>query len=281
MRSFIFKKRRGFGKVCAKVQIDFSFYFIFLIALLIEEFKLYFIYVCFIVLHEMSHYIVAKKLGYLPAKIKLTFFGASLEGYDEFYYRDEIKVVLAGPLFNLVVVVLCYISFWFWPESYIVLSDVLEANLSILLFNVLPIFPLDFGRLILAQISLKKDRKTALKCVNIVSFVIILILFCVFLLSFFYEYNFVFGFVVLNLCLLHFSSSNGTSFRRDLYSFSKLKNLKKGIQERVIYVRENTPNFKLLSRLDSNFVTRFIFVDENFNELYSLTEFEIMRNLSV
>ena len=179
------------------------------------------------------------------------------------------------------VVVLCYVSFWFWPESFIVLSDVLEVNLAIVLFNVLPIFPLDFGRLILAQNSLKRDRKSALKCVNSISFVVILILFCVFLLSFFYEYNFTFGFVVLNLCLLHFSSSKGTSFKRDLYSFSKLKNLKKGLQERVIFVHENTPNFKLLSRLDSNFVTRFVFVDENFKEVRSLTEFEIMGKTGI
>ena len=266
--------------VCGFVQIDFSFYFIFLLALILEEFKLYLIYVCFVVLHEFIHYFVAKKLGYVPAKMKLTFFGASLEGFDDFYYRDEIKVVLAGPMFNFLVVILCYVSFWFWPESFIFFNGVLEANLALVLFNVLPVFPLDFGRLILAWLSLKKDRKNALKCVNMISSAVLIGLFCVFLLSFFFTFNFAFGFVVLNLFLLHFSSAKGTSFKRDLYSFSKLKNLKKGLQERVFFVHENTPSYKLLSKLDSNFVTRFVFVDEGFNEVKRVSEFEIVGRKS-
>lgn len=278
IKNIIYKIKRKLGEVCGAMQIGFSFYLIFLLAIILKEFRLYFLYVVFIVFHELSHFLVAKKLGYLPAKMKLTFFGASLEGYDDFYYRDEIKVVLAGPVFNFLVVIFCYLSFWFWPESFIVLNDVLEVNLAILLFNVLPVFPLDFGRVILAQISLKKDRKSAIKCVNMISFAVLIVLFCVFLISFIFDYNFTFGFVVLNLTVLHFSSSKGTSFKRDLYSFSKLKNLKKGLQERVVFVHENTPDFRLLSRLDSSFVTRFIFVDDEFNEVREMTEFEVLAN---
>ena len=42
----------------------------------------------------MSHFLVAKKLGYIPNKIRLTFFGASLEGYDDFLISDEIKIAV-------------------------------------------------------------------------------------------------------------------------------------------------------------------------------------------
>lgn len=263
------------------VEVGFSFFLIFFLAIILEEARLYFIYILFLILHEFSHFIVAKKLGYLPAKIKLTFFGASLEGYDDFYFADEIKIVLAGPLFNLFIVVFCYLSFWFYPESFNILSDVLDVNLAILLFNVLPVFPLDFGRFLLAVFSLKNSRNTALKRVKMISFVVLIVLFCVFLVLIFYGLSLSFGLAVVNLVALNFSSVNGTSFKRNLYLFSKQKNLKRGLKERVVYVNQNAEYFKLLSRLDNSSVTRFVFVDDEFNVVKTLSEFEIMREIGI
>ena len=88
-----------------------------MIAIFISEVYLYFVYVAFGLLHELAHYFVAKKLGYLAKNIRLNFFGASLEGCDDFSLVDEIKIILAGPLFNFCIVVLCYLAFWFYPES--------------------------------------------------------------------------------------------------------------------------------------------------------------------
>ncbi|MBQ7918214.1 MAG: hypothetical protein IJ310_05335 [Clostridia bacterium] len=263
------------------VEVGFSFFLIFLLAIILEEARLYFIYILFLIFHEFSHFAVAKKLGYLPSKIKLTFFGASLEGYDDFYFADEVKIVLAGPLFNFCVVVFCYLSFWFYPESFIFFNDVLDVNLAILLFNILPVFPLDFGRFLLAVFSLKNSRNIALKRVKMISFAVLIILFCVFLVMIFYGLSLSFGLAVVNLVSLHFSSVNGTSFKRNIYLFSKQKNLKKGLKERVVYVSESAEYFKLLSRLDNSSVTRFVFVDDDFNVVKTLSEFEIMREIGI
>ena len=46
-----------------------------------------------------------------------------LEGNDDFLISDEIKIVLAGPLFNFFVAIFCYLCFWFEPETYIFLYD--------------------------------------------------------------------------------------------------------------------------------------------------------------
>ena len=283
-KNTMFRIRSFYKNLASKlkfVEVGFSFFLIFLLAVILEEARLYFIYVLFLILHEFSHFAVAKKLGYLPSKIKLTFFGVSLEGYDDFYFADEVKIVLAGPLFNFCVVVFCYLSFWFYPESFNFLNDVLDVNLAILLFNILPVFPLDFGRFLLAVFSLKNSRNVALKRVKMISFAVLIILFCVFLVMIFYGLSLSFGLAVVNLVSLHFSSVNGTSFKRNLYLFSKQKNLKKGLKERVVYVSESAEYFKLLSRLDNSSVTRFVFVDDEFNVVKTLSEFEIMREIGV
>ena len=69
-----------------------------------EETKFYVWYILSLFLHELCHFFVAKKLGYYPKKIKLNFFGAVLEGDDDFVLKDELKIILAGPLFNFFVI---------------------------------------------------------------------------------------------------------------------------------------------------------------------------------
>lgn len=271
------QKVRKNVSVLSFVKIDISFFLLLILALFLEEIKLYFIYVLFIILHELSHFFVAKKLGYLPQKIHFTFFGASLEGYDDFLFSDEIKIIIAGPLFNFLVIVFCYLCFWFNPESYIFLNDILTANLSIFLFNILPIYPLDCGRFILANLSKKHLRNVAVEKVKRLSFLIVFFLFILFLMSFFFEYNFSFGFVCVNLTRLLFKTTEETSYKRQLFVSRKFKILKKGLFERTVYVNEKTRLFELFKFIDDSHYFKFVFIDEFGNVRSKMSEIELYR----
>ena len=225
----------------------------------------------------MSHFFVSKKLGYLPKKIHLTFFGASLEGDDDFLLEDEIKIVLAGPMFNLCVVILCYLSFWFEPETYIYLSDILMANWSIFLFNILPIYPLDMGRLLLVIFNKKYARKIALEKTKKVSSFIVGILFAVFLVSFFFEFNFTLGFVCVNLASLLLKTSKDTSYKRQIFASKKFARIEKGLIERTVYVRENCPHYKLYKFIDEYHYFRFVFMNKNNEQVDELTAVELYQ----
>jgi len=159
------KKRQYLRKNKRKkhlLDIDISFFLVFIIAFFIGEFRFYVWYILFLLGHEFSHFYVAKKLGYYSKKIKLNFFGAALEGNDDFALKDEIKIIFAGPIFNFCFIVFCYLSFWFNPESYEFLYEILYANWALFIFNMLPIYPLDFGRIILLYFSKKRTRNDAL-----------------------------------------------------------------------------------------------------------------------
>ena len=256
------EKMRKIKQFCNFVKIDFSFILLFVVSFLIDDLKLYLWNVVFVILHELSHLVVSKKLGYLPKKIHLTFFGASLEGDDDFLIQDEIKIILAGPLFNFCVIIFCYLMFWFEPESYIFLSDILLANWSIFLFNMLPIFPLDFGRILLVIFNKKYDRKEALLKVKKVSIFVVGFLFCVYLVSCFFVLNFTLGFVAINLFCLTVSNTVGTSFKRQLFVNLKLKKINRGLIERVVYVVQGCVNFKLFKFIDEYHYFKFIFLNE-------------------
>ena len=159
MGDYFNKKDTNLRKIKNKLsffKIDISFFILLVLAYFLDSIRVYFIYVLFLLFHETSHFFIAKKLGYMPEKVHLSFFGASLEGYDDFNFYDEIKIVLAGPLFNFFVIVFCYVLFWFFPATSVELTDILTANLSILLFNVLPIYPLDMGRFCLQSFHKRK-----------------------------------------------------------------------------------------------------------------------------
>lgn len=266
-------------KIGLYFKIDVSFICLLVLAIFLDMIKFYLIYVLFIVLHEFFHFCIAWKLGYLPNCVHLSIFGASLEGYDDFLVRDEIKIILAGPLFNLLMVVGCYLSFWFYPESYEFLEDVLIVNQSILLFNILPIFPLDFGRLILCLFSLKNSRKVAVSKTKNVSYFFLVLLFILSVVIFFVKLNLTLGFACINLCILTFDATSGTSFKREIVIRKKLTRLGRGIEQKIIIVNSEFDEKLLLKFLDSEHYFVFIFVDDCFEEVKRIDEFQLLKTL--
>ena len=260
-------------------QIDYSFLVMLLVFILLGDLKFYFLYLVFIFLHEMSHLVVAKRFGYLPKKLKLTAFGASLEGFDDFLTCDEIKITLAGPFFNFVIVIICYLSFWFYPETYSFLSDVLAVNLSILIFNLVPIFPLDAGRFLLCFLSKKRRRLDAVRLTKNISLMFVILMFLLSLLLFFWSYSFTLGFVSINLCLLLFSSSSDTSFKREILLKKKIDRLGKGVPKKVLFVSENYNEKLLLKFIDGEHYFVFVFVNEKFETKREIDEFNLLLKL--
>lgn len=276
----IAKNHMNFNKikcVFAFFKFDLSFFVTLFIAIIIDEVPLYFCFVFFTVLHELSHFFVAKHYGYLARQIHLNFFGASLEGLDDFTLKDEIKIILAGPLLNLFFLIFCCLMFWFFPVSYNFLYEILVANFAIFAFNFLPIFPLDSGRLILGLYSKKYNREVALKKTKNISMFFLFFLFLIYLISFFYEFNFTLGFVCVNLTVLLFKETKNTSYKRSLFVKRKLKLLRRGLLERNIYVNDSTPDYALYKFIDDYHFINFFFVNENFEVTDTLSEIELYK----
>lgn len=104
--------------------------------------------------HELGHVFAARGMGWRIREVKLLPFGGVAEveagGASA---REEALVAIAGPLQNVWMGLLAWScgATGLWNESWA--DYVVQANLMIALFNLLPIHPLDGGKLMHALLS--------------------------------------------------------------------------------------------------------------------------------
>ncbi|MGI6566312.1 MAG: M50 family metallopeptidase [Limnochordia bacterium] len=114
-------------------------------------------------LHELAHTLVASAYGVQFSAIELFPFGgvASSEGFYDPDPFAEAVIALAGPLTNGV---LCILAMAVAPYEVIPAQwydYFMRANCVIGLFNLLPAFPLDGGRVLRAYLALKLGYRRA------------------------------------------------------------------------------------------------------------------------
>ncbi|TGA99490.1 stage IV sporulation protein FB [Sporolactobacillus shoreae] len=103
-----------------------------------------------VLIHECGHAVAAYRMGWKVEAIELLPFGgvAKIDESREHPFWQECIVVLAGPFQNVCLLFLGLLvapgPFWGMQQQEIFYNQ----NMAILLFNLLPIWPLDGGRLL-------------------------------------------------------------------------------------------------------------------------------------
>ncbi len=175
--------------------INFSvhplFYFFGLYYALTGRIFLFVIYTLSAVMHELGHSIVASSCGYRLNKITLMPFGAVVRGdVDGLNVKDNIKIALAGPLVNVSVGLLFVALWWLFPEIYPFTEVIVEANFSLAIVNLLPVYPLDGGRVLSAGLSGAFGRENSFKICKITAVVFSVLLLSAFVLTVFHTVNY-------------------------------------------------------------------------------------------
>lgn len=123
-----------------------------------------------VLLHELGHAVAAMRYGIRTPKITLLPIGgvAQLERLPE-KPREEIVVALAGPLVNVVIAAVLILVFkaGVAPATQIenpqpgFLARLAAVNISLVLFNLIPAFPMDGGRVLRALLATRYTRVRA------------------------------------------------------------------------------------------------------------------------
>ncbi len=133
-----------------------------LLAALITSVVILALFVC-VLLHEFGHSLVAQRLGIEVPDITLLPIGgiARLKTLPE-KPADEVKIAIAGPLVNLVLAPIFFVVAWLLGADLLALPDLLGGlgsigqvfaylgyiNIALAVFNLLPAFPMDGGRVL-------------------------------------------------------------------------------------------------------------------------------------
>ncbi len=108
-----------------------------------------------VLIHELGHVAAARSFGWTITKVELLPFGgvAETDQSGTSSVREDIIVAAAGPFQNAWMIGLAYllgtVGLWEaeWTQTFI------QANLMIGLFNLIPILPLDGGKIMQALLS--------------------------------------------------------------------------------------------------------------------------------
>lgn len=142
-----------------QVKISVNNYFLILLLIyallgILSETLLIFGAVLF---HELSHVFVSKAYGIKVSQVEIMPFGgvAKTEDLIETDPSVETMVALAGPLSNCFLIFLALILTRYQIWDFGLSRFFIQINAALAVFNILPILPLDGGRIVRAKLSQK------------------------------------------------------------------------------------------------------------------------------
>ena len=148
-----------------------------------KQIEVYAMIMFFAIIHELGHLLAGILLGMKPEKLEIMPYGVSVSfALTPKDYNKKIKlgnqlelkkiiVALAGPLTNGIIMLIITKL----PINIFELMMMLYANLLLILFNLLPIYPLDGGRILKGILHLLLGKIKAEKYTNYISFITLII----------------------------------------------------------------------------------------------------------
>ena len=117
------------------------------------------VFLC-VLLHEFGHALAARRYGIGTRSITLLPFGGiALLERNPSTPQQELVVALAGPAVNVVLAALFGLVLLIVPSAFVL--SLFWINVSLVLFNLLPAFPMDGGRVLRALLALRMDAARA------------------------------------------------------------------------------------------------------------------------
>lgn len=154
------------------IKIHFSVYLLIVLSLFVSSLKSVFIYLSIILIHEIFHIIASLIYKVKPTLIELTIIGGCVHiPFEKLKPSSQIIISLSGVFSNILMIIFsCLYDF---PRY------VINYNYILILFSLLPIYPLDgfniMNSLLFLFIKNYKKSIKLLMIINIISLLLFII----------------------------------------------------------------------------------------------------------
>ena len=220
--------------------------------------------------HEGAHALMARARGYVVKKVVLLPYGAMMSAGENFDKTSSVLIGLAGPLCNLLLALVTLGLWWLAPAAYPYTISFLYANLSLGVFNLLPVYPLDGSRVAL---GFCKNKLKAIKGLQIAGIVCSFLFLGLFVASLFFGVNFTFGIIAVFLFYGATFASKDETYSSVLDVDCKYYSL--GVECKRVEVSPNTPILRLFHHVGRLSKTTFDVVDDDGKIIATLGEKEL------
>ena len=169
-----------------RIRLHLKIFLFIIIFIITKQIEIYGLLMMFATLHELGHMITGIILGFKPNKIDILPYGLSIYfeekvdncskkiGKSTFFSIKKLIIALNGPLTNVFFIILFYVFqvniFGFSREN------IIYANILIGMFNLLPIYPLDGGRILNYILQIFWEEEKTYDYIYKISYAVVVIL---------------------------------------------------------------------------------------------------------
>lgn len=209
-----------------RFKIDLKIFLFLILFYFTKQIEAYVLILVFAAIHELGHLACGVLLGMKPSKMEIRPYGVSIsfkvtpEDYNRKLINGnllEIKkiiVALAGPLTNLLIIL---VTFRVNMNMFLGLK-IIYSNVLIILFNLIPFYPLDGGRILNGILHIIFGKRKAERYTNYVSFISLIVITFIGSISIFYIQNIAIFLIVIFLWILYIKEEIVYRRRNKIYN---------------------------------------------------------------
>ena len=162
------------------IKLNLNIFLFLLLFLVTNQLEIYALVMIFALIHELAHLVTGMLMGLKPETLRIMPLGfciefkTNIEDYNKKILKSNILsvkkiiIAIAGPFINLIIVL--------FGILYNIDTNIIYANLLLFLFNMLPIYPLDGGRILKNILKMFFANRKANDYTNIISNVLVIVL---------------------------------------------------------------------------------------------------------
>ena len=209
-----------------RFRIDLKIFLFLILFYFTKQIKIYSMIMIFAFIHELGHLIAGLLLKMKPEKLEIMPFGITISfKINTKDYNKRIKngnlleikkimVALAGPLTNLIIIIIAMNLNLDIINGLIIIY----TNTLLMVFNLLPIFPLDGGRIVKGILYIIFGKRKSEEYTNDISIISTIIITAISSILILYRKNIALFLIILYLWYLVIKENIKLLKRKELYN---------------------------------------------------------------